>query len=83
MSEVHKGGRHELSRIYNASETCLFWHLFPTNTQAFKNEDKISGKKLGKDKFSATWGKYFGYPPPQARGHREGCQAKVSQGLSV
>ena len=42
-----------LSQIYNADETCLFWRSVPTNTQAFKNEDKIPGKKLCKDKFSA------------------------------
>ena len=32
----------------------LFWHSLPTNNQAFKNEDKIPGKKLSKDKFSAS-----------------------------
>ena len=45
-----------LSQIYNADETCLFWRSLPTNTQAFKNEDKIPGKKLSKDKFSALIG---------------------------
>ena len=32
-----------LSQIYNTDETCLFWRSLPLNTQAFKNEDKISG----------------------------------------
>ena len=45
-----------LSQIYNADETCLFWCLLPTNIQAFKNEDKIPGKKFIKDKFSALPG---------------------------
>ena len=45
-----------LSQIYNANATCLFWRLLPTDTQAYKNEDKIPGKKLSNDKFSALLG---------------------------
>ena len=45
-----------LGQIYNADETALFWRSLPRNTQAFKNEDKIPGKKISKDKFSALLG---------------------------
>ena len=37
-----------LGQLYNADETALFWRSLPRNTQAFKNEDKISGKKISK-----------------------------------
>ena len=71
-----------LSQIYNADETCLFWRSLSTNTRTFKNEDKIPGKKLSKDKFSALLGtNCLGFPPPQARSGWEGCLATLPQGL--
>ena len=45
-----------LNQIYNADETALYWRSLPVNTQAFKDEDKVTGKKISKDKFSALLG---------------------------
>ena len=45
-----------LNQIYNANETTSFWRLLPVNTQAFKDEDNVPGKKISKDKFSALLG---------------------------
>ena len=45
-----------LNQIYNADETTLYWKSLPVNTQAFKDEDKVPGKKISKDKFSALLG---------------------------
>ena len=42
-----------LGQLYNADEIALFWRSLPRNTQAFKNEDKIPGKKMSKEKFIA------------------------------
>ena len=45
-----------LGQLYNADETALFWRSLPRNTQAFKNEDKISGKKISKEIILALLG---------------------------
>ena len=45
-----------LNQVYNVDETAVFWRLLPVNTQAFKDEDKVLGKKISKDKFSALLG---------------------------
>ena len=45
-----------LNQIYNADETALYWRSLPVNIQAFKDEDKVPGKKISKDKFSALLG---------------------------
>ena len=45
-----------LNQIYNADKTALYWRSLPVNTQAFKDEDKVPGKKISKDKFSALLG---------------------------
>ena len=45
-----------LNQVYNADEAAVFWRSLPVNTQAFKNEDKVLGKKLSNDKFSALLG---------------------------
>ena len=43
----------ELVKLYNADETALFSRSLPRNTQALKNEEKIPGKKISKEKISA------------------------------
>ena len=45
-----------LNQVYNADETTVFWRSLPVNTQAFKDEDKVPGKKISKNKFSALLG---------------------------
>ena len=45
-----------IGQIYNADENALFWRSLLRNTQAFKNDDRIPGKQIGKDKFSALLG---------------------------
>ena len=45
-----------IGQLYNADETSLFWRSLPRNTEAFKNDHKIPGKKLNKEKFSALLG---------------------------
>ena len=45
-----------LNQTYNADKTALFWRSLPINTQAFKDEDKVPGKKISKDKFLALLG---------------------------
>ena len=45
-----------LVQLFNTDETVLFWRSLPRNTQAFKNEDNIPGKKISKDTFLALLG---------------------------
>ena len=45
-----------LGRLCNVDETALFWRSLPRHTHALKNEDKIPGKKISKEKFSALLG---------------------------
>ena len=41
---------------HNADETALSWRSLTRNSQALKNEDKIPGKKISKEKSSAMLG---------------------------
>ena len=50
------GGPSPQPQIYNADDTAVFWRSLPVNTQASKDEDKVPGKKISKDKFSALLG---------------------------
>ena len=45
-----------LGQLYNADETTLFWRSLPKQTKALKNEEKIPGWKIGKEKFPALLG---------------------------
>ena len=56
MQELIREEDLQLNQIYNADETALFWRSLPVNIQAFKDEDKVPGKKISKDKFSALLG---------------------------
>ncbi|KAG7159730.1 Tigger transposable element-derived protein 7-like 2, partial [Homarus americanus] len=42
-----------ISQVYNGNETGLYWRSLPRNTQAFKNEASLSGRKVSKERFSA------------------------------
>ena len=45
-----------IGQLNNADETTRSWLSLPGNTQVFKNEDKIPGKKISKETFSALLG---------------------------
>ncbi|KAG7171901.1 Tigger transposable element-derived protein 7-like 17, partial [Homarus americanus] len=41
-----------VSQIYNADETDLFWKAPPSNTQAYRHETHVAGRKMAKDRVS-------------------------------
>ena len=45
-----------LDHLYNFDEIALFLRSLPRNNQALQNDDKIPGKKIIKEKFSALLG---------------------------
>ena len=53
MQELIREEDLHLNQVYNADETAVFWRSMLVNTQAFKDEDKVPGKKISKDTFSA------------------------------
>ena len=45
-----------MSQIYNVDETGMMWRALPRNTQASKEEKKVRGKKVSKERLSVLCG---------------------------
>ena len=45
-----------MSQIYNVDETGIMWKSLPRNTQARKDEDRVPGKKINKERLSGMCG---------------------------